>query len=617
MALRFRGLDAPIEVQYWKGGKAPVPDPVTSINAQANANRYNIQGPSGSQTWSTDPSGQATQKISLNPSEQKQYDLQNQIAEQLLSGNQGHIKELTDTPFTYDTSGFDQTPYSTDKSRFASSDFSFDQSTPAAAKALYDRQVALLQPDFDRQDRSFEQRLANAGVPLGSEAYNDALSQHEQDKNFALADASRAATTMGSQLALGERQQNQSEASTLAGLGLSERQQRTNEATQKANMSLGQRQQRYNEIAGALGSSQIAPVGSYGTSGQPLDVSGAYNAQNEANLANYNAGVEKQNALLGTIGQIGAAGVGGYTNYKSNQRSTQRPSTAGGEAAAQTGSANSPSAAPASSSSSSFSPLPYTDSLDYGTQWNGMNDAQLNDALGTSGAMKAIDSGGGGINLGSIGKGIGAGMDAYGVVSGLKEGGVKGYGGALAGASNLAGLAGYGGTGTTALGAIGNAAAGNYIGAAKDAYSLYSGASGAGSGAAGGAAAGGSSLLGTIGTGAGYAGLAIAAGQAIHQAVNAHGDELRNIDASLQAGLAKPVSFNAGKVNTGYYQLSDGRLLTKPDYEKLAGAWYGANIAPDGNQAEWQQKFTELLGSLKGHSLPSGFVLQGNKVVRG
>lgn len=542
MALRFRGLDAPIEVQYWKGGKAPVPDPVTSINAQANANRYNIVGPSGSQTWSKDPSGQATQTVSLNPSEQKQYDLRNQIAETMLGGSQGQIKDLTDTPFEYDTSGFDSTP------------FSFDQATPAAAKASYDRQSALLKPEFDNADREFEQRMANAGVPLGSEAYNDALRQHENDKNFALTDAARAADTIGSQLAL------------------SERQQRTSEAGSKADRSLSQRQQRVNEMARVLGEGEVAPVGAYGQSGSPIDVSGAYDAQNEANLANYNAGVQGNNALLGTIGQLGAAGLGAYSNYKSNQRTSSppRPSAAGGEAATAP-TTNLGSIAP-SSSGQSYSTLPYNDSLNFGANWNGMNDADLSKSLGTTGAMKAIDDSGG-LSLGEIGKGAGS---AYNIYSGLQEGGATGYAKAAGGAASLAGYD------VPALGYVGaaqQALKGDVPGAAVSAISTY---------------------LPVAGLGFAAAGLA-------NKSINAKGDEKRNLSAFLTdnplgiQGMIQPQGNKAAGFMSGWLT-GDGKVLQHDYMEKLAGAYYGSRQG----DSSWTKQYQDLLANPVYATMPKG-----------
>lgn len=294
-----------------KGPKAPEPaDPAVQANAEAAANRYNVNGPGGTQTWTTggrqligyDSKGnpqygvQQTQNITLGDSEQRQYDTRNQIAEQLLDASSDQIPKFINDPYTIDRSGFDATPYTVDTSKFGKGDFNYDQATPEAAKALYDRQSALLQPDFERDDRAFEQRMANSGIPVGSEAYNDALRQHENDQNFALADAARAATTQGSQLALSQRQQNQQEAGTLSDLTAQQRQVRNAEASQRAQMGMSERQQRYNEIAAALGSDQLQPVNAFGTGGAPIDVSGAYASNNAARMAKYQTDVATTNA---------------------------------------------------------------------------------------------------------------------------------------------------------------------------------------------------------------------------------------------------------------------------------------------------------------------------------
>lgn len=227
----------------------PPPDPATQIKAETQANRYNIEGPGGTQSWSTDPSGQATQTVNLNPSEQRQYDVQNQIAEQMLGGAQTQVGDLSKTPFSYNDQG------------------------STAAKAAYQRQVDLLNPEFKKQDTAFEDRLANAGLPVGSEAYNDSLRQHENDKNFALTQAAQQAEHEGTGLALSERQQ------------------------------------KYNEIAAALGSDQLSPVGSYGQPGQPVDVSGAYGAYNNAVTNRYNQKAAGQGNLLGGLFSLGSSAI--------------------------------------------------------------------------------------------------------------------------------------------------------------------------------------------------------------------------------------------------------------------------------------------------------------------
>jgi hypothetical protein len=277
MALNFR-LAAQ---RLWKGGGPPVPDPTVQIAAQKSADQYNVQGPGGSTTWTQGPrtitgydqNGQAifgtqsTQTTKLSPDQQKQYDLSNQIAQQLLGGANKNIGTFVNTP--YDAGG----------------KFDYNTETPDAAKAAYTQQTALLQPTFDKANRQFDDKMANAGIPVGSEAYNDAKRQQDQDQNFALTDAAARAQGTGANMAFQQHQAN-------------------------VQQGLSTRQQQYNEIAAALGGNQLAPVGQFaGGSGGSVDASGAFNAQNNAKLAGYNAGVAGDNATMSAGAGLAGAGI--------------------------------------------------------------------------------------------------------------------------------------------------------------------------------------------------------------------------------------------------------------------------------------------------------------------
>lgn len=250
------------------GSGPKTPDPQVQANAEASANRYNINGPSGTQTWTQgapsiigyDSKGKpqygqtSTQNIVLGDSEQKQYDTRNQIAENLLGGAKDQVSGFADTPFTFNDQGH------------------------TAATAQFQRQKDLLDPEFKKQDEAFEDRYANAGIPVGSEAYNDAMRQHENDKNFALTQAAQQSESTGAQLGLSERQQQ------------------------------------YNELAAALGSQQLNGVQAFGTQAAPIDVAGAYQNSNNAALAKYNAGAAGQNAGIGAIGQLGSAAISQWSD---------------------------------------------------------------------------------------------------------------------------------------------------------------------------------------------------------------------------------------------------------------------------------------------------------------
>jgi hypothetical protein len=277
MALNFR-LDAQ---RYWKGGSPPVPDPTVQIAAQKSADQYNVVGPGGTTKWTQggpmvtgyDQNGkpifgtQSTQTTTLSQDQQKQYDLSNQIAQQLLGGANKNIGTFVNTP--YDAGG----------------KFDYNTETPDAAKAAYTQQTALLQPTFDKANRQFDDKMANAGIPVGSEAYNDAKRQQDQDQNFALTDAAARAQGTGANMAFQQHQAN-------------------------VQQGLSTRQQQYNEIAAALGGNQLAPVGQFaGGSGGSVDASGAFNAANNAKLAGYNAGVAGDNATLSAGAGLAGAGI--------------------------------------------------------------------------------------------------------------------------------------------------------------------------------------------------------------------------------------------------------------------------------------------------------------------
>lgn len=76
---------------------------------------------------------------------------------------------------------------------------------------------------------------------------------------------------------------------------------------------------------------------------------------------------------------------------------------------------------------------------------------------------------------------------------------------------------------------------------------------------------------------------------------NKHGDEKRNIKAFLEA-------FPVRDLGNGMLMLPDGTQLPESQLQHLAGTWYGATFAPDGNQEGWQQQYQTALNSIK--SLP-------------
>lgn len=68
-----------------------------------------------------------------------------------------------------------------------------------------------------------------------------------------------------------------------------------------------------------------------------------------------------------------------------------------------------------------------------------------------------------------------------------------------------------------------------------------------------------------------------------------HGDEKRNFRAFSKAfpGIQD--------IGHGMWKLPDGKEVTGDQIQWLAGTWYGATYAPDGDQAGWQAKFEQAM----------------------
>lgn len=69
---------------------------------------------------------------------------------------------------------------------------------------------------------------------------------------------------------------------------------------------------------------------------------------------------------------------------------------------------------------------------------------------------------------------------------------------------------------------------------------------------------------------------------------NKHGDERRNLKAFTEQN-------EIYDLGNGMLGLADGTRFRQDQLQDVAGAWYGATYAPDGDQAGWQQKYGALI----------------------
>lgn len=233
-----------------KAPKVPTPvDPRLVITEQARVDRYNTRGPFGSVTWSGNPaSGRMTQTTRLDPSQQRQLRVRNNVAESMLTGYRPEARRLAQDPF------------------------SFDEAGGRAARALFEREKSYLDPEREYQAERMDQKLANMGLPMGSEAYDEETRRFDQNWNDAYTRAAQTAEITGADLAERERAR------------------------------------RFNEVAAVMGTQQVTPTGS---SGGNQNVASAYqlnqNGQNlayNAEMARYNQQVQQQQATQGALMRI-------------------------------------------------------------------------------------------------------------------------------------------------------------------------------------------------------------------------------------------------------------------------------------------------------------------------
>ncbi len=148
------------------------------LDQQTRANRFNQVTPNGSLNWSQDAQGNWTQTQTLSPAQQQILDQQNSLSLGLGDAQKSMLGQVNSTysqPFT----GGD----------------------PAARQQTIDSQygamTSRLDPQWNQREQSLQTRLANQGLPVGSEASNNATRDFNFGRNDAYQQAQNSALQMG------------------------------------------------------------------------------------------------------------------------------------------------------------------------------------------------------------------------------------------------------------------------------------------------------------------------------------------------------------------------------------------------------------------------------------
>ena len=224
------------------------------------------------------------------------------------------------------------------------------QSDPEAFRSnieqtLFNRQLGLLQPEFTQQREALEQNLADRGIPITSQGYNDAVNRLETQQGEQLGRLAQQATltagqesdrlvnqarniraqqfgerAAGGEFGLAAQGQGFSQAAANAQLANAARQdtvanqllsnQIANQARQRQIAErTALRGQNFNELAALLGGPQIQQGSFFAPGG--IDTQGAFGAQMAAQQNAYNQAMQNRSAnlggLFGLAGNLGSA----------------------------------------------------------------------------------------------------------------------------------------------------------------------------------------------------------------------------------------------------------------------------------------------------------------------
>lgn len=285
-----------------KGGKAPkAPDPnvVSAAQTQSNQdtaaynaalNRVSTYTPQGSSVFSqtgTDTTGAPLyrQDVTLSPDAQALYQQQQSQSRQLGNTAQGMMNSI-------DSSLAQPIDTSSAPKLFGADDLL--GARQQTQDALYNRQAAFLDPQWEQRDTLFRSQMANKGIVEGSEAWKNALDDNDRARAFdyALARNDAIAGGGGEMAALSELARKN------RGITLDE--------------MYRERSQPLNEFNALRSSSQVDMPQFQGANVSNMantDVSGnMWNAFN-ANLDRYNAQQAGQNNLMSGLFGLGSAAI--------------------------------------------------------------------------------------------------------------------------------------------------------------------------------------------------------------------------------------------------------------------------------------------------------------------
>jgi hypothetical protein len=268
---------APPAPDYAGAATATAAGNLDAARAQTSANRVNQVTPYGSLTYTQNPGygpdGGWTATQSLAPAQQQLLDQQNKTSLGLAG--------LADQGLGYVG----------DALRNNITEADLPANMVNAGQTGQDALMARYQPQIDQSHKALEAQLANQGITLGSEAYDNAMRVQNQSEN----DLRSQAALNG--IKVGQDAQNQ-----------------------QLSLKTALQNQPLNMLNAVRTGSQVTnptftSVPQQGQTSGP-DMLGAATAQNGYNMGLYNSQVGQNNATTGAIGSLAGAGIGLFSDIR-------------------------------------------------------------------------------------------------------------------------------------------------------------------------------------------------------------------------------------------------------------------------------------------------------------
>ena len=274
-----------------------------AARANAAANRVNQTTPYGSINYSQTPTYDVNGELnkdagwnmttSLSPTQQRQFDQNNQINEQLGGVAQqglGYVQSALGSPLQ------------------GANALSTNAGDPQLLQqnvqnALYNNAKQYLDPQFAQSDTALESKLANQGITRGSEAFNSAMLNQRNARQQAYESARNSATAQGvgaAQGMFGQNLQNSQLQNATSAQDFAQRQ-----ALQQNPINMLNAVRTGQQMNTATLPTQQNVAMQQGTAGP--DMLGAATATGQYNQGIYNANQAGTAGMVGGLGQMGMA----------------------------------------------------------------------------------------------------------------------------------------------------------------------------------------------------------------------------------------------------------------------------------------------------------------------